>query len=498
VAAGAEPFDAAARAKVIAPLLDGQTFAVAHVDVTRVSLDPLCDELLRLVPDAKDVIAAGKSQLGSTLAAFLRAGGKDIYVVFTFAAGLREAPLVGAIPLYPRSDEKAIWATLGRHLVCERRGEMLLVAEGREALQRTAGLTPDPRPELAAAFEAAGDTAAQVLLLPPKYSRRVIEETTPELPKELGGGESRVLTRGLLWAALGIDAPPQTALRLVIQSEDAAAAEALRARCGDLLRLVAQAGGGTEVLPQVDQLAALVTPSVEGDRLVLRLDEKTRGISTLIALLKPPLEGAQADARRPQSMNNLKLLGLAMHNYHDAHKHFPPPASYSPDGKPLLSWRVQLLPFLEEEKLYKEFHFDEAWDSRHNRALIEKMPDVYRSPMSKRREKGWTNYVVPVGGGAVFSSPFDTPTFKDITDGCSRTILAVEADDDHAVPWTKPDDLPFDPEHPEKGLGGLYKEVFHVLMCDGSARRLSRSIKADTLRALFTRAGGDVVHWEDL
>jgi len=498
VADGAEGFDPAARAKTIAPLIDEQTFGVAHVDVTRLKLDPLCDEALRLLPDAKDEIGDLKTELSGKLAAFLRAGGKDIYVVFGLAGNLRSpCSFVIAIPLYPGSDEKAIRATRPAP-VCERVGDMLLGAGEQKTLARVAHITPDPRPELAAAFEAAGDTTAQVLLLPPKHARRVIEEAMPQLPKELGDGESKVLTRGILWAALGIDAPPQTALRLVVQSEDPAAAAALQAKWDDLIKLLVQAGGGPEVSPQGDQLTGLLRPSVEGDRLLLSLREPTQPMKTVIDLLRPPIERARTATMRSYSMNNLIQLGLAMWNYHDANKHFPAPASCSPEGKPLLSWRVAVLPYLDQEKLYKEFHLDEAWDSPHNRALIEKMPEVYRSPMSKRKGKGWSNYVVPVGDGAAFSSPSDTPTVKDITDGTSNTILAVEVDDDHAVIWTKPEDLPFDPEHPEKGLGGLYKDRFHVLLGDGAARALLRSIKPETLRAIFTRAGGEPVPWEDL
>ena len=114
-----------------------------------------------------------------------------------------------------------------------------------------------------------------------------------------------------------------------------------------------------------------------------------------------------------------------------------------------MSWRVHILPFIDHNSLFKQFHLDEPWDSPHNRTLIDKMPSIYRMPMSKT-EKGRTNYLLPVGGGAAFEADKPT-TFKDITDGTSNTIMTVEVDDEHAVIWTKPEDLQFDPNDPIEG-----------------------------------------------
>ena len=115
--------------------------------------------------------------------------------------------------------------------------------------------------------------------------------------------------------------------------------------------------------------------------------------------------------------------------------------------------------------------------------------------MSKT-EQGRTNYLLPVGNGAVFEA--DKPTeFKDIKDGLCNTILAVEVDDEHAVIWTKPEDLPFDPKDPAKGLGN-FNGGFNASICDGSVRwmLLPKEPKdIERLRALFTRAGREVVEW---
>src|SRR5262249_34008276 len=75
------------------------------------------------------------------------------------------------------------------------------------------------------------------------------------------------------------------------------------------------------------------------------------------------------EANRKQSQNNLKLIGLAFHNYLSTYGVFPASASFKKGKKPLLSWRVAILPFIEQEALYKKFKLDEPWDSPHNKKL---------------------------------------------------------------------------------------------------------------------------------
>src|SRR4029077_6226529 len=143
-------------------------------------------------------------------------------------------------------------------------------------------------------------------------------------------------------------------------------------------------------------------------------------------------------AQRVQSQNNLKQLGLAMHNYLSTNNTFPANAIYAKDGRALLSWRVMLLPYLDQNELYKQFKLDEAWDSPHNRKLLEKMPAVFKSPAGKAKHPYGTFYQGFHGTGAIFDGKAGIG-IADITDGTSNTIMFVEAAKD--VPWTKPEDL---------------------------------------------------------
>jgi len=233
---------------------------------------------------------------------------------------------------------------------------------------------------------------------------------------------------------------------------------------------------------------------VQGDRLVLVLDEKSEGVDLLVGSLGAVVRRERDLARRSASMNNMRQIALALHNDLDTRKKFPAAASYDAEGKALLSWRVHILPHLEEQALYEQFHLDEPWDSPHNRELIGKMPRVYRSPVSQRKEPGRTNYVAPVAEGTVLGDRQGV-SLEQITDGTSNTILLVEADDKRAVIWTRPADLPVDLAAPAEGLGGFYEGRFLATFCDGSVRSLSSKLDAETLRRLFQRADGKPVDY---
>jgi hypothetical protein len=448
------------------------------------------DTLCRLLPDDKEDILQSKAVVQQTIDSFIQAGGKDVYLVYRVN---RQDFVFLVIPLGDKFDQQAIEKNaIFKGLALKRAGNVMIGGvETKEAAARLEKITPDPRPELAAAFETAGDNAIQVLLLPPKYFRQVIEETMPQLPKEIGGSPTNVLTKGLSWAALGINFTPQISARLVIKSPDASSAAALSALLADVLKHVAELPAVKKPLPTFADVIPYLTPKAEGDKLVLNIDEHNAEIRTLLGKVQTTLlSEARDNARRMQSINNMKQFGLAMHNYHNAHKHFPAAASYSKDGKPLLSWRVMLLPMMEYGNLYDQFHLDEPWDSEHNKKLIDKMPAEYRSPKSKLREPGMTNYLVPVGPGTVFEGR-EGMKIKDITDGTAHTFMALEVDDDHAVIWTKPDDLPYDPKEPAKGLGGLYKNFFVALFCDGYVRAIGLPCPDEALRAAFSAAAGD-------
>lgn len=222
-----------------------------------------------------------------------------------------------------------------------------------------------------------------------------------------------------------------------------------------------------------------------------------------VALLLPAVKAAQEAAKRAQSTNNLRQLGLAMHIYHDAHRAMPPAYNADKQGKPLLSWRVHLLPYLEQQALYDQFHLDEPWDSEHNRKLIAKIPQTLQAPGSQAGP-GKTNYLGIRGKGAVLSPPrkdqWANPPdqqrgarFADIVDGTSNTLMFVEVSDAKAVIWTKPDDFEYDPKQPQNGLIQLRNGGFLAAAADGSVSFISQVVDSETLLRLFQMNDGKAV-----
>jgi hypothetical protein len=203
-----------------------------------------------------------------------------------------------------------------------------------------------------------------------------------------------------------------------------------------------------------------------------------------------------SDISHSASRKNLKEIGLALHNYHDTYKRLPNYASTDMDGKPLLSWRVHLLPYLEQQQLYSQFHLDEPWDSEHNIKLVKKMPQVFRSHNSQALP-GYTNYVTIRSNDSMFPALDKNQQprkegirFRDIIDGLGNTLMVVEANDNSAVIWTQPNDLVPD-NQTVKRMVGLHRHRIAVLMADGWVTWLPSGFSNKNLMRLITRAGQD-------
>jgi hypothetical protein len=216
-------------------------------------------------------------------------------------------------------------------------------------------------------------------------------------------------------------------------------------------------------------------------------------------------------AERKQSQNNLKQLAIAMHTYHDANNYFPPAQGFAPLGmggpgfpgppgapgeRPKVSWRVLILPYIEYGNLYTMYNFNEPWDGPNNSRLLTMMPKVYELP-GVSAPPGHTYYQVFVSSPsanphALFSTdPNDRVRITQVMDGTSNTLMIVEAAT--AVPWTKPDDVAFDPNGPPPPIGKHYNGGCNAATADGKVHFLPGTIAPATLRALITRDGGEDV-----
>lgn len=230
----------------------------------------------------------------------------------------------------------------------------------------------------------------------------------------------------------------------------------------------------------------------DGTRFQFRLQVPASAADLIPKLAERQREIAKSIHRK----NNFKEIGLAALHYHDTFGEFPFPNGRSevPEAeRDKLSWRVHLLPYLDQYPLYEQFRLDQPWDSEHNKALLEKMPEVYK--LSDEAKPGHTQFVVPAGKGFVGEGA-GAIRIRDIIDGTSNTLMGVTVVPEKAVPWTKPGGFEIEPKNASKILGGAPKG-FWGLFGDGRVLSLDPNIDAESLKALLTIAGGERISPSD-
>lgn len=256
-------------------------------------------------------------------------------------------------------------------------------------------------------------------------------------------------------------------------------------------------GMGTMLYTELENVVNGIKITQAGTQTKLTLSISQEFLGKVPALLLPAIKSARAAAMANVSRNNLKQIVLALLNYNDANRAFPAAVMLGPDGKTPHSWRVAILPYIEEQALYNQYKFDEPWDSENNKKVAATMPQVYRSATATNGQN-CTSYVTLTHPDGVFSS---TPAAKgtriaQIVDGMSKTLAVVEANAE--IPWTKPEDLPVVDGQPLPKLGMPGATIFNVAFCDGSVHSLSIAIKDELLRNLVNRKDGKVINYEDL
>ena len=222
-----------------------------------------------------------------------------------------------------------------------------------------------------------------------------------------------------------------------------------------------------------------------------------KDIASTVKIILPAIMAARATARQAQDMNNMKQIALAMHNFHDTSGHLPPAVLTDKPGKVPYSWRVAILPYIDQQALYDQYDFSEPWDGPKNKKLLERIPAIYQHPLEQGKSFN-TSYFVPTGDVTLFPPNDAGIGFEKVLDGTSNTIMTIEAKLN--VPWTKPEDFPVNidlknPNQPALVIPTFTMNVIMVGLADGSIRTLPTTIHSQMLRAMFTRAGGEVINW---
>jgi prepilin-type processing-associated H-X9-DG protein len=218
-------------------------------------------------------------------------------------------------------------------------------------------------------------------------------------------------------------------------------------------------------------------------------------IGILVALLLPAIQAARTSARRAQSMNNLRQIGLALHNYHEIYRQLPPAYVTDSQGKPLYSWRVLILPFIEQNALYEQFDKTKAWNAPENLAISNMMVPVFRSPGDGSVAPNGTSYVCFTGPNTVL--PGDKGiSFASCTDGLSNTIMVVETQGIQGS-WAAPNDIDTGnkprPAIPPNAIKGNFPGGTNVLFADGSVQFMRDTIPSAGWIEMVDRQDGQGV-----
>ena len=473
---GVQAQEAAAN-HAIEKYLDSQTVVVGWIDISKIDLQQFAAFQEKLGQPPQPNMAEVKA----TRDALVQLKVNRIYWISDLA-GLMKGPQSIVIPTpNPQAVAillQAINPTSTTPHVLEVDGECL-IGTTRQAVHNLRDKTGDVVPQLLEAM-AAIDAPHGIVLAGPDNLAASMAGMMLAFASTQGEAYMKIAidmathVSSIQWVALSVELPP-TSGRLRIEMKSAEAANQFVTSANRLSSSQPEIDATPLKVFAVDKSVQLTTTSVE---------DTLKKLETLRRLL-----GAGPVSDAPNSMKN---LALAMHNFHGAMGALPAQSLVDQQGKRLLSWRVMVLPYLEQSALYQEFHLDEPWDSEHNRTLIDKMPAVFRSAGGKAKP-GTTRFVAPLTNRSTMGRVGPSVKIQDITDGTSNTIWLVQADEPHAVIWTKPDDLVIDEKDPIGSVIGPETKRFPVGLADGSVRILSRDTDPSTLMSLFSIDGGETI-----
>ena len=323
--------------QVLGPCIDDQTFAVAHLDVTKLDLDAFVDKVSsmvskhagpEIVKDVQEGLKDFRAEAGVELSDLLEAGGRDIFAVFS----MYDFPYFFVVVPVPSGSDPARLhqqvlkltedfdvGDIDTHVT-----DRLILMGLKRTITRLKTASPARSQALEESLEACADRTVQIVVFPSHDQRRILAEMLPPIPAEPDKIQLTTLGEDLQWAALGLDGPPSISLNMTIQSPSAEGADRLLT-C--IKSLYAWAGRYNEVrplIPELDQILKRLTPRSQGKRLLLQIDSAAAD-SLIVDFVAPSLRIARANARRHVCKTNLKGIGKALLIYaNDYNDQLPP------------------------------------------------------------------------------------------------------------------------------------------------------------------------------
>ena len=536
-------------AEQIAPFISDKTIAVGHVNLKAVDFDQFrqlaldgaelylkiqqfeqesIDEVLE---EGAKLLDAKLPMVAAVYEAFLQESGlSDVYFVSYYDL-LELMPAAIVIPTQGITTaqlaflEKRIVEDGQLPFVLKRRGFWVVPLgdsyqlDKDELIAYFAAIKPVKVPDFDEAF-AGTDTALVRLavVVPDNVTKILTDAGMPMLPIPQVGSLLYLLNDHTRWANVVLDLKTPD-IHATIQMSSNESAMEVRETLIDLIDM--SVAGWAMQMEQQEEMAELsplvsaysrglfrtLLPVVDGDKLVYATSGENSAAAAVgvggiaVALLLPAVQAAREAARRMQCANNLKQLGLAMHIYHDTHNTFPPAYTVDKNGKPLHSWRVLLLPYLEQTALYSEIRLDEPWDSEYNSQFHDVVIAAFQCPSNRFAMPGANCcYTAIIGENTVFTGPKGIG-MASITDGTSNTVMFAECRTPFC--WMDPtQDLKLDDileqggiNTDDEGLGSYHTGGINTVICDGSVQFLSQTIDLEVLKNLFIRNDGKVLRY---
>ncbi len=368
-----------------------------------------------------------------------------------------------------------------------------------------------------------GHPMAAFVYAPGGDARRVLRDLWPQLLAPFAKLDGKLLGDGIRQVVAIASCPPEWNATIDVLCESAAAAATVCSVLDAAWQTLIDKLAGNESQEQLAEVARrgsrILAAERDGERVVIGASHDDGEVGELFdTLVLPALNQARASAARSGQMKQFKQMALAMLNFESTDGFLPASAAIvDEEGKPLLSWRVAILPYLEQQALYNEFHLDEPWDSPHNMKLARTIPSAYIDPAHRDlAAEGKTTYQLPVHERSVFPPASDNvesekrmvlgrdvyvavgTSYRDITDGTSNTVMIVETQPEDAVIWTQPADWEVDLARAWQQLKGDSTKGSTVsAFCDGSTRAWDRGVEVleERLPKLITRDGQEVIEW---
>jgi len=345
------------------------------------------------------------------------------------------------------------------------------------------------RTDIVQGFDAMGSLPFGAMLFPSKDNPLDLGKIFPSLKKAKGKeGEASGILNGLKLVTLGIYLDPWR-IEMVIQTENSELANDVQKSIlkaiqsiPDLVQAQVEEVGKD---PVFKALAAMVkSVSIMDDKVTIVITD----FDPYFEIAARINEQNQAKAAAASSMNKVKNIATALLAYHKDKGKFPPAATLSKEGKPLLSWRVQILPYLGHNFLYKQFRQNEPWDSEHNKKFIRRIPPSFRESQ-ENFDKGTTPFQAPVGIATLFTPGGTGTNSIQIINELSNTIMLVKVPEDKTAIWTKPEDWEIDISLPAKDLLKGFSNAIVFACADGEVKAIPLKEAEEKIKSMLVIEG---------